>query len=122
MNDEQTDTLALISAYTWKPLSDFPGVSVIHLSGVLDEDRKSGRRTRLVRFEPGARTPKPLVHDYHEEVFLVSGDVTGFAETQSFGTSTQSAYVHRPPGTLHGPLRSEGGCVMMEIHYFSDAR
>jgi hypothetical protein len=28
-----------------------------------------------LRFEPGARTATPFVHDYWEEVFLLSGDL-----------------------------------------------
>ena len=35
-------------------------------SGTLDEDRQSGSRTRLLRFDPGIYTTQPFVHDYWE--------------------------------------------------------
>jgi hypothetical protein len=46
------------------------------LSGALDETNKRGTRTRLLRFAPGVFTTSPFVHDYWEEVYLVSGDLT----------------------------------------------
>ena len=46
------------------------------LSGALDETNKRGTRTRLLRFAPGVFTTTPFVHDYWEEVYLVSGDLT----------------------------------------------
>ena len=27
-------------------------------------------------------------------------------------------YACRPPGVFHGPFKSDGGCVMFELHYF----
>jgi mannose-6-phosphate isomerase-like protein (cupin superfamily) len=90
------------------------------LAGGLDETRKSGNRTRLLRFRPGARTTVPFAHDYWEEVYLISGDLTvGDAEhgqeTQSF---TSNTYACRPPGVRHGPFKSEKGCLLFEIHYY----
>ncbi|MDB5573880.1 MAG: hypothetical protein JWR79_1037, partial [Tardiphaga sp.] len=32
-----------------------------------------------------------------------------------------NTYACRPPGAFHGPFKSEGGCLMMEIHYFDPA-
>lgn len=118
MAQENSDTLTPVSELAWRALAGFPGLSVINLSGNLDETKKSGRRTRLVRLEPGARTSQPLVHDYHEEAFLVSGDIHGFAEASRFGSFRENAYVHRSPGTPHGPIRSEDGCVLLEIQYY----
>lgn len=43
------------------------------LADALDESAKRGHRTRLVRFAPGAKTNEPFVHDYWEEVLVVSG-------------------------------------------------
>ena len=53
-----------------------PGIEQKILSGGLDEENRRGARTRLLRFRPGARTSEQFVHDYWEEVFLVSGDLT----------------------------------------------
>jgi hypothetical protein len=62
------------------------------------------------------------VHDYWEEVYLMSGDLTvGDAKddgrAQSFLPNT---YACRPPGILHGPFRSETGCVLLEFHYYEE--
>ena len=52
-----------------------PGIQQKIIAGELDEKNKHGNRTRLLRFEPGTYTTEPFVHDYWEEVFLVSGDL-----------------------------------------------
>lgn len=120
MSKPQTDTLSPISGMAWSPLPGFAGLEVLTLSSNFDEARKSGRRTRLVRFAPGVETKEPLVHDYFEETMLISGDVHGIREAQAFGAFTEHAYVFRPPGTPHGPIRSEGGCVLLEVQYYAD--
>lgn len=114
-----TDTLTLLSSMTWSPLLGFPGIEVLTLSSDLDETKKTGHRTRLVRFAPGTETAAPLVHDYHEQAILLSGDLSGVREAEDFGRFTEQAYVHRQPGTSHGPIRSERGCVMLEVHYYA---
>jgi ChrR Cupin-like domain len=88
------------------------------LAGILDEASKTGSRTRLLRFRPGAHTTEPFVHDYWEEVY--PGELTvldaQFSEgVRSFGKHT---YACRPPGVLHGPFRSEKGCLLLEFHYY----
>ncbi len=30
-------------------------------------------------------------------------------------------YACRPPGAVHGPFRSERGCILLEIHYYDPA-
>ena len=52
-----------------------PGVTQKILTGNLDEEGKTGGQTRLLRFEAGAFTTEPFVHDYWEEVYQVSGDL-----------------------------------------------
>lgn len=100
----------------WTALPGFAGLEQVVLAGSLDETNRKGHRTRLVRFAPGVRTTTTLVHEYHEEAYLVSGSlqVVGKPETRI----TAPAFVHRPPGTNHGPFESVDGCVMAEIHYF----
>jgi hypothetical protein len=90
------------------------------LAGRLDELKKVGNRTRLLRFRPGAYTTKPFVHDYWEEVYIIAGDLTVTDEehaelAQTFAPNT---YACRPPGVYHGPFRSEKGCLLLEIHYY----
>ena len=70
------------------------------LAGGLDEKNKTGNRTRLLQFRPGAFTTEPFVHDYWEEVYLISGDLVvgdgkNGAAAESFCPNT---YACRPPG------------------------
>jgi hypothetical protein len=60
------------------------------------------------------------VHEYWEEVFLVSGDLTvGNDEHGNGGKSfAPLTYACRPPGAPHGPFKSVGGCLLFEIHYY----
>ena len=51
------------------------------LAGALDEIAKTGNRTRLLRFSAGACTTQPFLHDYWEEVYLLSGDLIVGDET-----------------------------------------
>jgi hypothetical protein len=103
----------------WRTPDGYPkGIEEKILAGALDEKAQTGNRTRLLRFEPGARTVKPFVHDYWEEVFLVSGDMIvgdDASGAEKFGPQT---YACRPPGVAHGPFRSAGGCLLFEVHYY----
>lgn len=105
----------------WEVPPGYPsGIQQKILSGALDEPGKRGSRSRLLRFEPGVFTTKPFVHDYWEEVFLVSGDLTvGNDEAGKGGEAFKPfTYACRPPGAVHGPFKSEAGCVLYELHYF----
>ena len=60
----------------WHALPGYPaGIQEKIIAGELDEKNKRGNRTRLLRFAPGTYTTDPFVHDYWEEVFLLSGDL-----------------------------------------------
>ncbi|MFG1207206.1 cupin domain-containing protein [Xanthobacter flavus] len=102
----------------WTELPGFPeGLLVKFLADDLDEDAKSGARTRLVKFTPGAFTTHPLVHDYWEEVVLLRGTLrlsTGAPQ----GADTALTYSCRPPGTSHGPFHSDEGCILLEFQYY----
>ncbi|CEJ11404.1 hypothetical protein BN1110_01694 [bacterium YEK0313] len=108
----------------WEVPQGYPsGIKQKILSGALDEENRRGSRTRLLRFDAGTYTTKPFVHDYWEEVFLVSGDLTvGNDAAGAGGTPFQPfTYACRPPGAFHGPFKSEAGCLLLEIHYFDPA-
>ncbi len=98
------------------------GIQQKILAGHLDEEKKVGNRTRLLRFDPGVYTTAPFVHDYFEEVYLVSGDLTvGNDETGEGGESFQpNTYACRPPGAYHGPFKSEKASLPLELHYSPD--
>jgi hypothetical protein len=108
----------------WVTLAGYPsGIQQKILSGALDEQARRGSRTRFLRFQPGVFTTKPFVHEYWEEVYLVSGDlIVGNDEYGRNGTSFQpNTYACRPPGVHHGPFKSETGCLLLEIHYYDPA-
>jgi hypothetical protein len=108
----------------WEVPPGYPsGIKQKILSGALDEENKRGSRTRLLRFDAGVFTTKPFVHEYWEEVFLVSGDLTVGNDEQGKGGESFSPFTYacRPPGAYHGPFFSEKGCLLLEIHYFDPA-
>jgi hypothetical protein len=99
----------------WEKIPGYPdGIQQKILSGQLDEASRSGIRTRLLRFDAGAFTTRPFEHEYWEEVFQLSGDLTVGGVT--FGAMT---YACRPPHAPHGPFSSKSGCLLLEIHFFN---
>lgn len=105
----------------WKVPAGYPaGIEQKILSGALDEARGRGARTRLLRFAPGVYTTSPFVHEYWEEVFLISGDLIVGNDALGRGGEpfTGPTYACRPPGALHGPFKSEQGCLLFEVHYY----
>ena len=79
--------------------------------------------TRLMRIPAGTFTTKPFIHEYWEEVYVISGDlIVGNDEQGRNGESfLANTYACRPPGAWHGPFKSETGCVLLEIHYYDPA-
>ena len=73
-----------------------------------------------MRFQPGIYTTEPFVHDYWEEVYLVEGDLTVGNDTAGQGGESfpSGTYACRPPGAVHGPFKSNRGCLLLEIHYY----
>jgi len=121
VNKQHDEFYALDLESGWETPAGYPdGIQQKIISGGLDEEARSGTRTRLLRFAPGVFTTAPFVHEYWEEVYLVSGDLTvGNDENGEGGESfAPHTYACRPPGAYHGPFKSEGGCVLLEIHYF----
>jgi hypothetical protein len=108
----------------WETPEGYPsGIKQKILAGAIDDDAKTGSRTRLLRFDPGVYTTEPFVHDHWEEVYLVSGDLTVGNDVNGEGGEPFDAgtYACRPPGAHHGPFKSENGCVLFEIHYYDPA-
>lgn len=106
----------------WHTPQGYPsGFAQLILASDLDEQNKTGSRTRLMRLAPGTYTTKPFVHDHWEEVFLFEGDlIVGNDENGEGGEQFHArTYACRPPGVLHGPFKSEKGCLMYETHFYS---
>jgi hypothetical protein len=98
-----------------------PGIEQKILAGHLDEANRKGSRTRLLRFLPGVFTTKPFIHEYWEEVYLLSGDLIVGNMVDNEEKFAPNTYACRPPGVYHGPFKSVTGCLLLEIHYFDPA-
>ena len=121
VNKEHDEFHELDLGSGWVTPAGYPeGIQQKILSGSLDENARRGTRTRLLRFAPGVFTTAPFVHEYWEEVYLVSGDLTVGNDVEGNGGESFAphTYACRPPGAAHGPFKSEGGCLLLEIHYF----
>jgi hypothetical protein len=107
----------------WATPPGYPaGIEQKILAGALDEAKGSGSRTRLLRFAAGVFTTAPFMHDYWEEVFLIDGDLTVGNDTEGKGGENfpPGTYACRPPGAVHGPFKSNRGCLLLEIHYYPE--
>lgn len=105
----------------WQPVPGHEGRIVeMILSDNLDPVTRTGSRTRLARWAPGTLLPEPVRHDFHEEVFLLAGDLVVGCDARGEGGERFEAYTFacRPPEVLHGPFVSRTGCVMLEFQYF----
>ncbi len=121
VNKEHKEFHQLDLSAGWATPPGYPaGIQQKILSGALDEAAKSGTRSRLLRFAPGVYTTEPFVHDYWEEVYLLSGDLTvGNDKSGNGGTPyAPNTYACRPPGAHHGPFKSKNGCMLFELHYY----
>ncbi len=102
----------------WTRPEGYPeGIDQKILCGSLNEAARTGSRTRLLRFQPGAFTTLPFVHEYWEEVFLLSGKL--IVDGAPFKGMT---YACRPPHVPHGPFATDEGCLLLETHFFDNLK
>jgi hypothetical protein len=97
----------------WRPIEGLQGMAE-ELTLSIDAD--TGEYTRLTRFLPGADTTPfgSKSHPYPEEVFVVSGRLFD----QAFGLWLEAGhYASRPPGEVHGPFRTDTGCIVLEFSF-----
>ena len=105
--------LASESQGRWSPVTGLEGM-VEELT--LSMDPTTGEYTRLTRFQAGADTTAfgGKSHDYPEEVFIVSGRLYD----QAFDLWLEAGhYASRPAGEVHGPFKTEVGCVVLELSF-----
>lgn len=105
----------------WRPVAGYQGaIEEQVLADNLDAAQRRGSRTRLARWQPGALIAQPVIHDFHEEVFIVAGDLVVGCDAQSQGGEAFDAYTFacRPPQVWHGPFISRGGCLLLEFQYY----
>ena len=90
----------------WEVPEGYPlGMEQKILAGSLNEEAKTGSRTRLLRIGAGVFTTEPFVHEYWEEVYQLSGDlIVGNDAEGNGGESFQpNTYACRPPGAPRHP-------------------
>jgi hypothetical protein len=93
----------------WEPIQGLEGI----FEKTLCMDPETGSHTRLVKGEPGFENPNTLEHDFWEETYLLEGSCWHGDKLQRPG-----AYYCRPPGTVHGPFRTDEGYIILEHRYY----
>jgi ChrR Cupin-like domain len=83
---------------------------------VLARDDDGVGLTRVLRWDPGLDTSPlgPAVHDYVEEVLILSGSMRDLTLDATFAAGD---FACRPPGMVHGPWVGAEGCEMFEVRY-----
>lgn len=107
------NTLDSANQEHWTPVRGFEGMAE---ELTLSIDQMTGEYTRLTRFFPGANTSGfgGKTHLYPEEIFIVSGHLYD----QAFDIWLETGhYASRPPGELHGPFKTDVGCVVLEVSF-----
>lgn len=97
----------------WAPIK---GLENMAEELTLSIDEITGEYTRLTRFFPGADTTSfgGKSHKYPEEVFIVSGRLYDHAFHQWLEAGD---YASRPPGEVHGPFKTDVGCIVLEVSF-----
>jgi quercetin dioxygenase-like cupin family protein len=107
-----------LDADGWEAVEGYAGIETKVLSGDFDHAAASGAVTRITRWAAGTVSPELSVHDWCEEVFIVSGTLTIGTPEHEDKTLTVGTYAVRPPHVPHGPFFTKDGCVMLEILYY----
>ena len=82
----------------WVTPPGYPsGIQQKILASDLDEKRKMGSRTRLLRFAPGVYTTAPFVHDHWEEVYLSPAISSSATTTREGRRAVRGADLRLPP-------------------------
>lgn len=109
----------LLSANThrWKPVDGMEGVAE---EVTLAVDEESGDYTRLTRFKAGADTSPfgSKSHNYPEEILIIEGRLYDAAFNRWLEIGE---YASRPPGEVHGPFKTDSGCVVLEMSFPSQS-
>ena len=86
----------------WRDVDGFSGISTKILSGQFDHTAKSGAETRITRWAAGTISGSLSVHDWCEEVFIVSGTLSIGTPEDEEKTLEAGTYAVRPPHVPHG--------------------
>lgn len=105
----------------WEAVEGFDGIESKVLSGRFDNEAAVGAVTRITRWAPGTVSAELSVHDWCEEVFIVSGTLLIGTPENEERTLEPGTYAVRPPHVPHGPFFTRDGCVMLEFLYYPPA-
>jgi hypothetical protein len=97
----------------WTPIKGLEGMAE---ELTLSINPVTGEYTRLTRFLAGADTALfgSKNHPYPEEVFIISGRLYD----KAYDIWLEAGhYASRPPGELHGPFKTDAGCIVLEISF-----
>ena len=105
------------NAHRWEPVDDLEGMAE---QVTLAVDETTGDYTRLTRFNPGADTSSvgAKSHNYPEEIMMIEGQLYDAAFDRWLEVGD---YASRPAGEVHGPFKTEIGCVVLEMSYPSQS-
>ncbi len=97
----------------WQPVAGMEGIAE---EVTLAIDENSGDYTRLTRFKPGADTSQfgAKSHEYPEEIMIIEGRLYDAAFDKWLEVGD---YASRPPGEIHGPFKTDCGCVVLEMSF-----
>ena len=101
----------------WEPIESMEGFAE-ELTLAIDE--VTGDYTRLTRFKAGADTKAfgPKSHRYPEEILIIEGRLYDEAFDKWLEVGD---YASRPSGEIHGPFKTDIGCLVLEISYPSQS-
>lgn len=101
----------------WIPIE---GMETVAEKLTLAIDEESGDYTCLIRFKPGADTTTlgSKSHTYPEEIMMLKGRLYDAAFDRWLEVGD---YASRPPGEVHGPFKTDIGCVVLEMSYPSQS-
>lgn len=102
---------------SWTPIE---GMESFAEQITLAIDEQSGDYTRLTRFKPGTDTSSfgAKSHTYPEEIMILEGKLYDEAFDQWLEVGE---YASRPPGEIHGPFKTDVGCLVLEMSYPSQS-
>ncbi len=101
----------------WIPIE---GMETVAEKLTLAIEEESGDYTCLIRFKPGADTTAlgSKSHTYPEEIMMLKGRLYDAAFDRWLEVGD---YASRPPGEVHGPFKTDIGCVVLEMSYPSQS-
>ncbi len=100
-----------------------PGIESKMLADTLNEGSRTGHRTMLMRYRPGAKDARVLEHETVEEVWILDGELEWLGEGETIVQRVpRHAYVCRPPGVPHGPFRSREGRLLLAMFYYPEPK